>query len=488
MSRIRKSGLHFVVACSLLLVVASCSVNPATGKRQLNLIPESQEIAMGREADGQIVAQMGLYPDEGIQVYVQELGQSLAALSERPHLPWTFRVLDDPIVNAFALPGGFVYVTRGIMAHLNNEAELVGVLGHEIGHVTGRHGVNRLSKAQLLGVGLGVGMVLSEDLARFGDLAQSGLGLLFLKYSRDDERQADDLGLRYSVLGGYDAREMPGVFGVLRRVGEASGSGRVPAWMATHPDPGEREARIGQQLAAMDRDFSNATVNRGSYMGRLEGMVFGANPRNGYFEDGRFLHPELAFQLDFPSAWKTQNLRESVTGVSEAEDAVVQLTLAAESDLQTAMKEFLDLEGIEGGRVENGRVGGLPAVTAGFEAAISEEETVRGRVSFLRYGDGTYRLLGYTLEEKRGAYERPIDRFLRSFARVTDRAVLEVQPARVDVINLRRSLPLQSFQTRYPSSVPLEIVALINHIDVGGSLPGAGSSTIPPFLKFYWCI
>ncbi|MDH3745482.1 MAG: M48 family metallopeptidase, partial [Acidobacteriota bacterium] len=243
MSRIRSNRLFLpaLVATLLGVLLGSCAVNPATGKRQLMLMSEAGEIAMGREAHPQIMASMGVYDDQGVQEYVAELGAELAALSERPNLPWTFTVLDDPAVNAFALPGGFIYVTRGIMTHLDSEAELVSVLGHEIGHVTGRHGAARMSKAQLMQVGLGVGMIVSPELQQFGDLAMQSMQLLFLKYSRDDERQADDLGLRYTVAGGWDAREMPEVFGVLKSVGEAAGAGRVPGWLSTHPDPGERQ-------------------------------------------------------------------------------------------------------------------------------------------------------------------------------------------------------------------------------------------------------
>jgi predicted Zn-dependent protease len=232
-------GLRGALVALLLVAVApACSVNPATGKQQLNLISESQEIAMGKEADAQIVAQMGLYPDQALQAYVQSLGARLAAKSERPQLGWTFRVLDDPLVNAFALPGGYVYVTRGIMAHLESEAELAGVLGHEIGHVTARHSVNQMSKQQLAGLGLGIGMIVRPELQQLGDLAQTGMALLFLKYSRDDERQADELGLRYALRGNYDPREIPGVFSLLERVSAAAGAGRAPSWLATHPDPG----------------------------------------------------------------------------------------------------------------------------------------------------------------------------------------------------------------------------------------------------------
>ncbi len=216
----------------LILILTGCSMNPATGQRQLSLISEAQEVEIGRNTDQQMVQQTGLYPDDDLQTYVQELGEDMAKLSERPDLPWHFRVVDDPIVNAFALPGGFIYVTRGILAHLGSEAELAGVIGHEIGHVTARHSANQLSKAQLATLGLGIGMVVSEDFRRFGDLAQSGLGLLFLKFGRDDERQADDLGFRYASRAGHNPAAMADVFETLGRVSASASAGsRLPSWL-----------------------------------------------------------------------------------------------------------------------------------------------------------------------------------------------------------------------------------------------------------------
>jgi predicted Zn-dependent protease len=446
-------------------------VNPATGNRQLMLITEEQEIAMGREAHEGILGQMGVYPDEEVQQYVSKLGQKLAALSERPELPWTFTVIDDPTVNAFALPGGFIYVTRGIMAHLNSEAELVGVLGHEIGHVTARHGASRMSKAQLTQLGLGVGMVLSPEFRQFGDLAQQGLGLLFLKYSRDDERQADDLGFRYTVNGGWDAREMPEVFGVLKRVSEVAGAGRLPNWLATHPDPVERQERIRDAIESSQTEFSGTTVNRSGYIEGLDGMVFGANPREGYFDGATFLHPELEFRLDFPEGWKTQNQKQQVAGMSEGQDAIVVLSLAQQEDPAAAANEFLSQEGLKAGRVERGRVHGFQAAMADFEVPREGQSSIRGQVAFVRYGSNTFRLLGYTLMEKWGDYGRPINLFLMSFQRLTDRKALAVQPARVNVVMPRSTMSLDSFQSHFPSTVSLETLGLINHVGPGGSLP-----------------
>ena len=187
-----------------LVPLLGCSVNPATGKRQLVLISESQEIKLGRRSNEALVAQLGLYDDPELQSFVSGLGKRMAAVSERPDLPWAFQVVDDPAVNAFALPGGFVYVTRGILIHLDSESGLAGVLGHEIGHVAARHGVNQMSKGLLAQLGLGVSATLSGELAAVAGIAESGVGLLFLKYGRDDERQADQLGFRYAERSGYD--------------------------------------------------------------------------------------------------------------------------------------------------------------------------------------------------------------------------------------------------------------------------------------------
>ena len=233
-----------------LAFIVACSVNPATGERQLVLIGEGSEIRMGRDADGEITASLGIYDDPDLQAYITQLGNKLAATSERPNLPWSFKVVDDPIVNAFALPGGFIYITRGIMAHFNSEAQLAWVVGHEIGHVTGRHSVEQLSRAQLAQVGLVAGvLIVPEQFQGALGAASVGLQLMFLKFGRDDERQADDLGLRYIDRAGYDPREMPGVFAMLGRVSTAAGGGRVPEWLSTHPNPENRAQRIAQAIA-----------------------------------------------------------------------------------------------------------------------------------------------------------------------------------------------------------------------------------------------
>jgi predicted Zn-dependent protease len=316
-------------ALAILISLTACAVNPATGSRELSLVSESREIAMGQEYDPQITAQMGLYGDAAVEAYVSDLGLRMAAQSERPQLPWTFRVVDDPVVNAFAVPGGFIYITRGIMAHLNSEAELAGVVGHEIGHVTARHSASQMTRMQIQQIGLGVGSILSERVANWSSTIGAGLGLLNLSYGRGDESQSDELGVRYMGKTGYDPRAMVGVFETLALV-SGDPSSRTPEWASSHPYPENRGARIMEMVDALPADQrANARLGSEEYLSKLDGMTYGSDPRQGYFEGRLFLHPDMAFQLRFPRGWTTANQRSQVSALSPEEDALVVLELAA---------------------------------------------------------------------------------------------------------------------------------------------------------------
>src|SRR5687767_7186914 len=196
--------MRFSLALVAAAVMTACATNPVTGKRELSFMSEAQEISVGRELDAQVRQEMGLYEDNELQRYVQDLGMQLARSSQRPNLPWSFAVLDSPAVNAFALPGGFIYITRGILPYLDNEAQLVGVLGHEIGHVTARHSAQQYTRGMGASLGVLVGSIFVPQIRPFSDLAEGSIGVLFLKFGRDDEIQADALGAAYTAAGGWD--------------------------------------------------------------------------------------------------------------------------------------------------------------------------------------------------------------------------------------------------------------------------------------------
>ncbi|MEO1235610.1 MAG: M48 family metallopeptidase [Planctomycetota bacterium] len=254
--RFRRFTRHLaalIVAIGLTGPLTGCVTNEATGRTALNLISEEREIALGTEAEPQFIAENGgLIESQRLRDYVSELGHELAAVSERPHLPWSFNVLDSQQINAFALPGGKVFISRGLIERMTNEAQLAGVLGHEIGHVTAQHINARMSQAMIVqGIAIGTsvaGEIADEDLLRvLGVGASVGGGVYLLKFNRDQESESDVLGVRYMTALGYNPYGQVQVMQVLK---EASGNGGgMPEFLATHPLPQTRIDRLNRHIA-----------------------------------------------------------------------------------------------------------------------------------------------------------------------------------------------------------------------------------------------
>lgn len=440
-----------------------CATNPATGRRELSLIPQGQEIAMGQEGAKAAAAQMGIYPDSGMQRYVSALGMRLARASERPDLPWSFAVVDDPIVNAFALPGGPIFLSRGILTHMNSEAQLVSVLGHEIGHVTAKHSVSQMSKQQAFQIGLIGAMVVRPELQQYGQAASQGLGLLFLKFGRDDETQADELGFRYMTNANYAPSEMTEMFRTLGRLsGDGEGSRGTPEWMSTHPDPGNRVQKTQQRIAAADAPFTGAKVERDGFLRQLDGMVYGEDPRNGYFQQTSFIHPTLKFRFDFPSGWRTQNGAEQVIGGSPRGDAQIALTLAGKVAPSTALQNFFQQQGVQAGQSSTAAINGNPAALAQFTAQNQDGSQIAGYVAYINQDDVTYQLVAITPRQQINAYDAVFRNTIGSFQRLTDSRLLNAKPQRLRLVQLRSAMTLAEFNQQYPSAIPIAQLALIN--------------------------
>jgi predicted Zn-dependent protease len=459
-------------AIAAVALVAGCATNPVTGKRQLSLISEEEEIALGKQSREQIVQQMGAYPDPKVQAYVEGIGKRMAADSERPNLPWSFTVIDDPVVNAFALPGGPIFITRGILTHLNSEAELASVLGHEIGHVTARHSVDQMSKAQLAQLGLGVGMILRPELAGVGQAAAAGLQLMFLKFGRDAEKQSDELGFKYMVAQGYDPREADDMFVTLKRSSELAGGGRVPEWTSTHPDP-ENRAEAARARAEKAPNVDKLRVGRDEYLAHLGGMVFGENPRHGYFQGDAFLHPDLKFRLDFPSGWQKQNTASAVVAGSPKQDAAIQLIPAGTMSPQEAAKKFLSQEGVKPAQLQGGQA---PPAGASYFEAQTQEGVIAGLAAFVSQGGQTFGILGLSAPAALAANDAAFRGTIASFKPLTDPAALNVQPARVEIVKVPRQMTVAEFNAQFPSTIPVEQVAVMNGLDPKSGTFAAGQS------------
>ena len=456
-------------ALPVLALLGACATNPVTGRSELSLISQAQEIQMGQQASRGDLQRVGEIQHPAARALVERIGKEMAAKSERPNLPWEFHVLDDAAVNAFAYPGGFIFVTRGLMTHLNSEAELAEVIGHEIGHVTAKHTVASMSKQQVAQIGLVAGSVLSPQIAKYGELLGTGASLLFLKFGRDDELQADALGFQYSLAQGYDVREAPKVFQTLGRLGGGDGA-RLPEWQSTHPDPGNRVANAERRVAQLPAGANaGARVNRDGYLRLLDGMIFGENPRQGFFSGNTFLHPDLRFQYTLPNGWKSANMPDAV--VSQSPDGGAQLQLMpGQGTPAQAVQGFIGQQGIAVRQSGQTTINGLPAAIAEFDAQ-TEQGTLRGLIAGIQHGGTTYMLLGIMAAQAVGQHGAAVEASIRSFRPLTDPAALGVQPAKVEIVTLPTAMTGATFVQRYPSSIPAEQVYIANGIDANTSLP-----------------
>jgi predicted Zn-dependent protease len=427
---------------AILVVVPSCTTDYVTGKRTFSLISESQEVALGREAHPQIVAEYGLYENEEFATFFRDLGARMAKVSHRPQLEYTFRVLDTPVVNAFALPGGFTYVTRGILAHFNSEDELAGVLGHEIGHVVARHSAEQLSRQQLAGFGLGLGAMLNETFAQYVGVAGAGVGLLFLSFSRAQESESDRLGVEYSTRLGYDAHRMAGFFGTLSRL---SGDSResIPGFLSTHPDPGDREANVHRLTDEWQQKVEYKPLNKNpdDYLRMIDGIVYGDDPRQGFVEDGNFYHPEMKFKFPIPAGWDVVNSPSTVRVADSERSAIVLLRLGSEASAVAEADAFAASEGMTVLRRDAATVNGFPAqiLEAG---AVSQDQELRILSYFIEKDGRVFTFHGFTLAAQYDQHQANLRSVMAGFAGETDRSILDKKPSRIAIKPATRTTDL----------------------------------------------
>jgi predicted Zn-dependent protease len=414
----------------LVAFIASCAVNPVTGERELSLYSEQDEIAIGQQTDGQIRNQYGIYNDPTLNEYVARVGASLGPYTHRSHLEYHFAVLDSPVVNAFAVPGGYVYVTRGILALMKSEAELAVVLGHELGHVNARHSIHRMSEQTLFGLGLAVGSALNKTVADIAGFAGVGIQLLFLKYSRDDERQADQLGVEYSRKGGYNPGEMIGFFASLEKMGDLSGKNSIPGFLSTHPLTSERIQKTRDMLLDSDRQLQ---VKHTPYLNRVENMVYGDDPRQGYVEKNTFYHPEMRFLFGFPEAWQLQNMPSQVIiGSDDGEAAVILQAEKSSEDLRNyAQKMTADVQNLKFLRDQSRKINGLAGYQQLFDYFPQDSPELRILLSYIKYGSYIYTFTALSTIPKFDQYDNQFDGLIRSFQRLTNKAYINRQPKRI---------------------------------------------------------
>ncbi len=376
-AKARSLALSLGLALGLLAGCGSQVVNPVTGQSERSVMDESAEIAAGKKGHEQVLSEYSVVKDAKLQAYVNQVGQRLAAQSHRANLKWTFTVLDSPEINAFALPGGYVYITRGILAYMESEADMAGVIGHEIGHVTARHGAQRATRQQNAGLGVLAASVLgavleSQGISGAGDLssqvAQGVAAGYIANYSRDQELQADTLGAEYLARNRYNPSSMVDVIQVLKSqetfaADQARAEGR-PApggadWLSSHPSNEQRLQSIRQIAAGYKGQYGDDGRER--YLQAIRGITFGDSPEQGLTRGQDFIHPGLGFAITAQPGWRIQNSPSALTLASPQGDAALRM-LAVPPKSGTTHDDILKNGlGAGQGQFTRGKLNGLAA-------------------------------------------------------------------------------------------------------------------------------
>jgi predicted Zn-dependent protease len=459
----------------ILSCLTSCATNPVTGRQELMLLSESSEIRLGRQTDEEIANTYGFYDAPTLNAYIDRLGQQVAQDSHRSHLSFQFKVLDTPVINAFAVPGGFIYLTRGILAHLNSEAEVAGVIGHEIGHVAARHSAQQYTRATVAQLGLGLGTVLSDEFAALSKAAQFGVQMLFLKYSRDNERQADRLGVEYATRAGYDAYEMAGFFHTLEQLHTSSNGQSLPDWFSTHPAPAERVTTV-QALAVQQAQIhglrrQDLQVNRASYLRAIDGMVYGEDPRQGYVDESVFYHPQLRFSFPVPAGWQLTNSPARVQMVNPEKSAAILFSIDPESSPARAAQRFVAETDADVHTSEGTTVNSLPARMLVADIR-GDQHTLRVMCFFISLDKKTYAFVGFCSSRVFSTQRPAFHRTMTGFAALSDPRRLNVSPSRVRVFSVDGTTTLRdALQSQGVEDARLQELALLNGKALGDPIP-----------------
>lgn len=469
---------RFFAGLLCLGLLANCAVNPVTGRQNFVMMSESEEVRTGKKGDEEVRKEYGVYDNPALQRYVNEVGQRLAQKSHRGNLEYHFTVVDSPEINAFALPGGYIYITRGIMAYLNSEAELAAVLGHEIGHVTARHSVQQYSASMAANIGVALGSILVPELRGGAQnlLAQLGNALLS-GYGRDHELEADRLGAEYLARTGYDPQAMVKVVGILKDqelfdAEIARGEGREPrryhGLFATHPD---NDTRLKEVVSEADRLAQpKADSRQAAYLAQINGLVFGDSPSQGIVRDSRFLHEGLGFGLNFPTNWKVKNSPDRVIALSPENDGQIELLLAGPARGTPAdfLRRSVRLEA--GNELDTTPINGLPAASM---SGVRQGKPVKVGVIFFR--DQAFALVATA--KTPAAYDRhrtAISSTLDSFHALQDSERKQAKPALIHTRTAKKGETFANLARLSPLGKNAEgYLRLMNHAYPSGE-PQAG--------------
>jgi predicted Zn-dependent protease len=435
------------------------------------ITPGAQKEAGDEEAK-KVEQQMGVLRDHDLNAYVVALGTKLAAVSELPQGPWQFKIIDRPEPNAFALPGGHIYVTRGLLTLVNSEDELAGVIGHEIGHVTADHSAKRMAAAIVTapvniatGIAGGVLGIVSPTLgsvvAGTGTLLTGGLVLA--PYSREQEHDADEIGQNLAARAGYDPAGLPRFLNTLDRdVALLSKEERNFHFLDSHPLTPDRVARTEERAKTLAQAASSPIASgRDAVFAKLEGILVGEDPAQGVFVKSRFLHPEFDLAMTFPAEWETRNTNEAAGAVSPKKDGLVALRMASENE---TLKEVLDESAKDqpSQKFERFEVNGLPAARTRFEGNDAVAE-----VTLIEYDKYVYAIVGEAADSVAKKYIPLFRATVSSFHPLKDSERRAISESRLRVRKAKAGETPEQIAKRTDSTWDAAHVAVANGVEVG---------------------
>lgn len=478
----RLNRMANALAVSVLMALATAPAHA--------LMSEKKEIELGAAIHPAIVHQFGIYPDRELQRYVDGIGQKLAAVSTRSHLTWHFTVLDDDLVNAFATPGGYVYITRGILAHMNSEADLAAVLGHEVAHITERHSAKAMSKQSILdGLASLIGVAAGTTLA--GDLTTMAGGVVLLGHGRDAEHEADARGAEYLAKAGYPVESMLDVIEILKaqerfEIDRAKFEGRKPRvyhnFLQTHPDNDKRYEDVIIKSKSL-QSVENPTVNKVEFLRFLSGLAYGRKDPGNVIKKNRYYNTAVGVSVVFPEGWPIDSKESGASATSPDSNATLTLEVT-EDQFGLEPRDFLQRK-IGVIRLENGReinVDGRPGYT-GLATIPTPYGTRKARVAvvfeptrrtaYVFTGAGRY-------DENEIAADDQFLRSIYSVNRMTASQARRVSPQQIRVVKAKETTTIDSLAERSPlKNFKREQIRLINGLYPDGEPePGQWVKTV----------
>ncbi len=473
-----------------VLLFWACRANPVTGKKELSLMSPKKEAAIGKESDPQILAQFGVYDDAKLQAFITEKGNEMARISHMPDLQFQFKVVDSDVVNAFAVPGGYVYFTRGIMAYFNNEAQFAGVLGHEIGHVTHRHSAKSYTKKMVAQAGFLGGMILSSTFRGMAQQMSQGMQLMFLKFSRTHESQSDVLGVEYSSKIGYDSHEMAGFFATLARLSTDAKGNRIPEFMSTHPDPGKRHEKVNQLSDKWQSENTSEglIVNRDSYLRMIDGLVYGPDPQQGFEENNMFYHPGMKFQFPVPAEWALQNSPSAIQMGPKDGSAIINFSVTADAEFTKVKEAFVTKHKFEVKSATEMTVNGLSAYKMisnlpQVDPQTKEQKNLSIQTVLIKYNGGMYIFHGIANPDVFSQKQSYFNQVMSGFNKLTDQSKIDRKPERIKIVTVSGMQSLEQLLRKegIPEKRHKEL-AILNGMELKQAIAGG---TLIKIIKRY---